>query len=169
MIKVSTMLYVRPSENTASVENTREFLEKYEVRDVITKMMENDQLQMEFGAFLVDLLVYEVEEQFIKFLFANHAAPGLIYCGTIDHPDTMWVDLKSLLPVTAEVNFEDVMTGRVITDEVLANKDSYNIMQLICDDAENECYTALVMRIEDNDEDDEDLDMYVIDADTHVC
>lgn len=168
MIKVSTMLYVRPSENTASVENTREFLEKYEVRDVITKMMENDQLQMEFGAFLVDLLVYEVEEQFIKFLFANHAAPGLIYCGTIDHPDTMWVDLTSLLPNTAQITFEDMLTGLDITEDVIANKDNYNVMQLICDDADYHQYTAFVMKVEDEEEDDED-DIYIVDANTHVC
>lgn len=168
MIKVSTMLYVRPSENTASVENTREFLEKYEVRDVITKMMENDQLQMEFGAFLVDLLVYEVEEQFIKFLFANHAAPGLIYCGTIDHPDTMWVDLTSLLPNTAQITFEDMLTGVDITEDVIANKDNYNVMQLICDDAQYHYYTAFVMKVEDEEEDDED-DIYIVDANTHVC
>ena len=163
MIKVSTMLYVTRDGN-ASDEITKEFLEENQVRTVLTEMIENDKKQMKFGPFLVDLLIYEVEEQFIKYLFSQQAVSGLVYCGSIDHPDTMWWDLQTILGPEAIVLYNDMITGEDRTEDVITRPEKFNIMKLYY---MADHYEADVYELDEEDfEDDEYFD--TVDP-IHIC
>jgi hypothetical protein len=163
MIKVSTMLYVT-RDGIASDEITEQFLEENQVRTVLTKMVANDLKQMKIGPFSVDLLIYEVEEQFIKYLFSQQAVSGLIYCGCIDHPDTMWWDIKTLLDENAIVIYNDMVTGEDRTQEVIDKPERFNIMKLYY---VSDHYEADVYELDIEDEEDEE---YFDTADPiHVC
>lgn len=163
MIKVSTMLYVTRDGKTSD-EITEQFLEENQVRTVLTEMVENDKKQMKFGPFLVDLLIYEVEEQFIKYLFSQQAVSGLIYCGCIDHPDVMWWDLQTILGQESIVLYNDMITGEDRTEDVIARPEKFNIMKL---NYMADHYEAEVYELDEEDfEDDECFDT----ADPiHVC
>jgi hypothetical protein len=164
MIKVSTMLYVT-EDGKASDEITERFLEENQVRTVLTKMVGNDLKQMKFGSFLVDLLIYEVEEQFIKYLFAQQAVSGLIYCGCIDHPDTMWWDIKTLLGDDTIVVYNDMLTGEDRTADVLERPDKFNVMSLVYS---FDHYEADVYELDDEDEEDDEY-FTTDESPTHVC
>jgi hypothetical protein len=164
MIKVSTMLYIT-RDGKASDEITEQFLEENQVRTVLTEMIENDKKQMNFGPFLVDLLIYEVEEQFVKYLFARQAVSGLIYCGCIDHPDIMWWDLRTLLGNDTIVVYSDMLTGEDRTAEVIARPEQFNIMSLVYN---FDHYEAEVYEL-DEDADEEEEEYFAADSPTHVC
>ena len=161
MIKVSTMLYVT-KDGQASDSITENFLQENNIRTVLTELVENDQKQMKFGEFLVDLLIYEVEEQFIKFLFYQRTVPGLIYCGTIDHPDTMYIDIKSI--ADEPIRYVDAHTYDDITEEVEAHPETYNVVSLSHGD---NCFIALVMEFLDEDITEDEY--FMADNSVHIC
>lgn len=164
MIKVSTMLYVE-RDGQPSEETTRDFLENYEVRDILTRFVEDDLKHLEIGDFSVDLLVYEVESEFVKFLFAKELCEGLIYCGCISHPDVMPMDLQYILGKDAAIRYADYATGENITDKVNENPENYNVMKT--DFSYGTCYADVYDLTED--EGDEDYTLADSMTSTHIC
>lgn len=144
MIKVSTMLYVTKN-GVASEEITREFLETFNVPTVLSELADSDDNQMFFDDFLVDLLMYEVEESFVKYLFARRTVDGLIYCGTTEHPDVMLIDLRSIIEAGRKISYLDVLTGEDVTGIVEAHPEQFNIVRL---EGDNDEYVADVCEVD---------------------
>ena len=166
MIKVSTMLYVE-KDGKPSEETTRYFLENYEVRDILTKCVEDDLKHLEIDGFSVDLLIYEVESEFVKFLFAKGLCEGLIYCGCISHPDVMHMDLQYILGQDAEIHYNETFTGDSVTEDVYEHPENYNIISAEFTTT-GACY-AEVYNLADEEEDDDDYTLADSMTSTHIC
>lgn len=108
-------LFVRKQEEI-SQEVTEEFLQEYDLADVLGRMRTLEQTSMELGDYSVDFLVFEVENGFIEMIYALGAVPGLIW---LSESSTQQVCLEELLPILdlSNTQFRDV-NGDVLTGEV---------------------------------------------------